>query len=69
MVYKGTVRNGKVELEEDVALPDGAAVRIELVAGGPDPVDGLPDDAVSTGIPDLSVNHDHYAHGSPKRED
>jgi len=27
----------------------------------------LADEAVSTGIRDLSEQHDHYAHGTPKR--
>jgi len=69
MSYVGTVREGKVVLPPGVTLPDGTLVRIEPVRDGDDPAYGLADEAVSTGIPDLSAQHDHYAHGTPKRGD
>lgn len=31
MTYMGVVRQGKIELPKDAALPEGASVRIELV--------------------------------------
>ncbi|MEW6251193.1 MAG: hypothetical protein AB1716_11135 [Planctomycetota bacterium] len=67
MSYLGTVRDGKVELPPGVLLPDGTRVRVEPLDGEPDPVYGLADEAVPTGIADLSEQHDHYAHGTPKR--
>lgn len=41
MTYKGTVRNGSVVLDDGVALPDGAKVRIALAehsASEPSPI-------------------------------
>ncbi len=68
MTYRGTVKNGKVELEEGPALPEGAIVRVEAIEPGEDPADGLADDAVSTSIPDLASQHDDYIYGMPKRQ-
>jgi hypothetical protein len=68
MTLCGTVRNGKVELDPGVELPDGTVVRVEPLDSVPDPADGLCDDAVPTGIPDLATEHDHYTYGTPKRE-
>lgn len=34
MVYRGHVRNGRIELDEQVALPEGAEVQVNL-AGHP----------------------------------
>jgi hypothetical protein len=31
MTCLGTVKNGKIEIEEGVSLPDGASVRIEVL--------------------------------------
>jgi hypothetical protein len=67
MTYRGTVREGKVELEPGVTLRDGTLVRVEPLTPEDDPAYGLADEAVSTGIRDLSEQHDHYAHGTPKR--
>jgi hypothetical protein len=67
MSYLGTVREGKVQLPPGVTLPDGTLVRIEPIQDGQDPAYGLAEEAVSTGTPDLSEQHDHYAHGTPKR--
>lgn len=66
MTYRGTVINGKIELEEDMALPEGTIVRVEPVEKSEDPADGLADEAVPTGIPDLASQHDHYTYGTPK---
>ncbi len=67
MTYLGRIRAGKVELEPGVTLPDGTVVRVEPVTAEADPAYGLADEAVPTGIRDLSEQHDHYAHGTPKR--
>ncbi len=68
MVCRGTVRNGKVELDPGAQLPEGAAVRVEPLDSHSDPADGLADEAVSTGLTDLASEHDHYIYGTPKRE-
>ncbi len=38
----------------------------EKVKKGKDPLFGLKDIAVETGIKDLAVHHDHYLYGVPK---
>jgi hypothetical protein len=60
-----------VVLDEEVELPDGAPVQVELLdtdAGSTlgerlmkfaGKAEGLP--------PDLARNHDHYLHGTPKQ--
>jgi hypothetical protein len=75
MTYPGHVKNGVVLLDDEAILPEGAEVRVELVAEQPakeiptlydslapfiGKADGLP--------PDMSVNLDHYLYGTPKRE-
>jgi hypothetical protein len=81
MSYKGTVKNGVVVLEPGTALPEGARVRVEVavqperalpkttMAPGDDPLFDMGKYAVKTGIPDLSVNADHYLYGHPKASD
>ena len=80
MTLNGHVLNGNIVLDEPRVLPEGAMVRVEVVFGetrtlpqgaeepltllerlGPviGSVKGLP--------PDLSVNHDHYLYGVPKK--
>jgi len=77
MVYRGWVKNGKIELDESVILPEGTPVEVSV--GGAanraqdkniptlyeqlEPVIGQ-----AEGLPeDLSINHDHYLYGAPKR--
>ena len=73
MVYLGKIVNGAVVLDGDVALPEGSGVAVTLLEGSDgsanDPLYRLPDLAVSTGIPDLAVNVDHYLYGHPKVND
>ena len=71
MVYRGHVANGVVVFDEPAELPEGAKVRVELDEEEEGPtlaermapfigcLDGLPSD--------FAENHDHYAHGKPKR--
>ncbi len=74
MVYFGRVRNGKIEVEQGGAIPEGTWVRIVPVkADNPavlpdDPVYRLADLAVDGAPPDLSSEHDHYAYGTPKKD-
>jgi len=78
MVYQGTIQNGVVVLEDGIQLPDGTAVRVELITKQPSQDTRSPKDdilwrmgeyAVETGIPDLGVNIDHYLYGHPKVTD
>jgi hypothetical protein len=71
------VRGGVVVLDDpDAKIPEGMAVKVEPVADPGladadelDPLFTMGDLAVETGIPDLSVNIDHYLYGHPKVED
>lgn len=68
MFYLGRVKNGVIQLDTPVELPEGQLVRIEpMPTTDADPFDSLGEDAIETGIPDLSEQHDHYASGAPKR--
>ena len=71
MRYKGRVRNGVVVFDEQLPLPEGARVSVEVedtphrrtLAERLKPVFGI-----AKGLPpDLAENHDHYLHGRPKR--
>ncbi len=82
MNYKGIVQNGVIEVEGGVRLPEGAAVQIELAVEEPAAKqDGEPTiwqklaelgrwaETIPTDLPeDLAANHDHYLHGTPKRQ-
>lgn len=78
MTLLGHVKNGRIELDQAAALPEGAAVRVELIDGKPAPIvdvqgrtlgekllqyAGLIQDAPA----DLARQHDHYLHGTPKK--
>jgi hypothetical protein len=73
MTYRGTIRNGVVELEDGNGLPDGTVVRVEPLEEPGDgggggraklkALAGVIDDLPS----DLARNHDHYLHGHPKQ--
>jgi hypothetical protein len=78
MSYEGHVVNGIIHLDHGVSLPEGAAVRVELVPGhqavpsavdAPSQYDSLaPFVGKAEGLPaDMSVNLDHYLYGTPKR--
>jgi len=73
MTCRGRVLGGVVVFEGGTRLPEGAEVRVELVdqpreSSGqqPSPLFRAGEHAKPTGIPDLSVNHDHYLYGHPK---
>jgi hypothetical protein len=72
MTYRGHVKNGQITLDEPVALPEGAEVHIEIVENGePQPTiwDKLRALAGTVeGPEDWAENHDHYIHGTPKRQ-
>jgi hypothetical protein len=81
MVYQGTVQNGVVVLASGVHLPEGSSVKVELAStpngekqakidvGQLDPIFRMGELADDAGIPDLSINIDHYLYGHPKVTD
>lgn len=76
MTYRGKVKDGNIELEPGVELPEGAVVRIELepketLQGPvePDPLWEMTKLATETKIRDLATNIDHYLYGHPKVSD
>ena len=80
MSYRGRVINGMVVLEDSRALPEGTAVSVQALNEGKRRRKKLPRAApdiwtkllklagTAKGLPaDLARNHDHYAHGAPRR--
>ena len=78
MVYRGHVKDGRIELDEPVRLPEGAPVEVSIAqqqarAGddesGPTLYERLKDfiGTVDDLPPDASINVDHYLYGHPKR--
>ena len=78
MVYRGRVCNGRIEVDRDVPLPEGADVEVTISeepspsnedANIPTLYEQLKD--IIGSVPDLpedlSANHDHYLYGVPKR--
>lgn len=76
MTYHGHVRNGQISLDEPVALPEGTAVKVEILTD----TDGRESQMEPAGLvdllmryagkgrdlpSDLAARHDHYAHGKP----
>lgn len=74
MTWHGRVVGGVVVLDRGHSLPEGAEVRVELMPQfmerhareEPTPLFQAGERAKPTGIPDLSINHDHYLYGLPK---
>lgn len=80
MTLNAHILNGSIVLDEPQPLPEGAAVQVVLVVEG---VAAATSDIVEpptlyerlapvigavTGLPsDLSINHDHYLYGVPKK--
>jgi hypothetical protein len=72
MSIRGKVKNGVIVLEGKAKLPEGTVVCIEPLTsanGADDAIYRLGERAVPTGIPDLSLNLDHYLYGHPKVDD
>jgi hypothetical protein len=79
MVVRGHVREGRIELDEQVELPEGVTVEVNVLT---EAVAESESERVPTlyerlepligkleGFPaDFSLNHDHYLYGTPKRE-
>lgn len=79
MVYQGHVRNGKIELDADVRLPDGVRVTVSVLDSGSQATETekgeetlgqrlLRHAGTAEGLPpDAAGNLDHYLYGVPKR--
>jgi hypothetical protein len=73
MTYRGRIRNGQIALDEPMCFPEGAEVVVQLVekpiSNGED-LNAMLLRHAGRGrdLPsDLAEQHDHYAHGKPKR--
>lgn len=78
MVYRGRVKGGRIELDEQVRLPEGAQVEVSIDEtrphapqddSGPSLYERLkPVIGIAKGLPpDASINVNHYLYGTPKR--
>ncbi|MCI0334791.1 MAG: hypothetical protein L0228_16380 [Planctomycetes bacterium] len=77
MTLHGHIQNGTIVLDENTALPEGAAVQVQIVfPPKPDTTGELPTLAetlkdfigVLEDLPeDAATNHDHYLYGTPKK--
>jgi len=76
MTLLGHVKDGRIELDHPLSLPEGAKVQIELLVGEEQPngageslADKLLSYAgrISDAPSDLAAQHDHYLHGTPKK--
>jgi hypothetical protein len=76
MTLLGHVRDGQIVPDEPIALPEGTAVRIELLPCEPFSSQSSPEQTLAEkllkyagkakGLPsDLSRRHDFYVHGTP----
>jgi len=70
MTYRGHVKNGQITLDEPVALPEGSEVHVALVDQADEDLNAILLRHAGKGrdLPsDLAENHDHYAHGKPRK--
>ena len=69
MTLRGRVKDGQILLDEPAVLPEGAEVKVEIISGTATIWQKLR--SVAGTIPgpaDWAENHDHYIHGTPKRQ-
>jgi len=75
MSITATVENDIIKLPPGVHVPNGTEVEVVLPGGSTSPEDETPlyermkdfIGCIKDGPEDLAVEHDHYAHGTPKR--
>ncbi|HEY1683129.1 MAG TPA: hypothetical protein VGG19_00070 [Tepidisphaeraceae bacterium] len=80
MTYRGHIKNEQVVLDEPAKAPDGTPVTVDVLqplettgnsgsSGEKSIWDALLDVAgTAEGLPpDFAAEHDHYIHGTPKR--
>jgi hypothetical protein len=70
MTLEGRVENGAIVLEPPTSLPEGARVRIEVIAPNEptlfDRIGHLAGQAKHL-PPDAAEQHDHYLYGTPRK--
>lgn len=68
MSLRGTIRNGRVELDAETSLPDGTRVDIEP-SGAESLLELVRRHSIDdpSAPKDLAANLDHYLYGTPKR--
>ncbi|HLP83945.1 MAG TPA: hypothetical protein VK157_06305 [Phycisphaerales bacterium] len=77
MTFRGTIQNGRVVPDNALTLPDGTRVEISrltpaarsktTVRKSATPRLMLSELARDLSVADLSLDHDHYASGAPRR--
>ena len=75
MTITAKVHNHTITLPADVVIADGMEVQVTLPEPAPAPnppasfFDSMRDliGSIKDGSEDLAAEHDHYAHGAPKR--
>ena len=76
MTLLGHIRNGRIELDQPLSLPEGTKVQIEILDGtdrqeitGQTLGERLLKYAgrITDAPSDLADQHDHYLHGTPKK--
>lgn len=73
MAFEGTVIDGKVVFDEPAGLPEGTRVEVKVRSAAEEqPTLGQRLNrlaGIAKGLPaDLAAEHDHYIHGTPRRE-
>lgn len=81
MTLHGHVENGAIIFDPPIALPEGAAVEVQVISvpAGAKPLPSAETPSLLERMkdfvgafdglpPDASVNLDHYLYGSPKRQ-
>lgn len=77
MLLEGTIKNGTIVLDQPPSLPDGERVEVELKSIAHAKPTEKPTlagllkfaGALSDLPADFAVEHDHYIHGTPKRNE
>jgi len=70
MSFEGHIQNGVVVFDKPVTVPDGTAVRVEVIEKPRRPLAERFQSVIGAGVdlpPDMAKNHDHYLHGTPKK--
>jgi len=70
MSFQGHVENGVVVFDVPLTVPNGTAVRVEVIAPTRKTLAERFKNVIGAGVDlpvDLAKNHDHYLHGTPKQ--
>jgi hypothetical protein len=70
MSFEGHIQNGVVVFKEPITIPEGTAVRVEVITPPRKTLAERFKNVIGAGVDlpeDLAKNHDHYLHGTPKQ--